>query len=52
IEAAFSDRKTYEDEKKIKSLHIEHDKTASRLDSLYDEWTDIEGKIERIMEED
>ena len=52
IEAAFSDRKTYEDEKKIKSLHIEHDKIASRLDSLYDEWTDIEGKIERIMEED
>lgn len=52
IEAAFSDLKTYDDEKKIKLLHIEHDETASRLDSLYDKWTDIEGEIERIMGED
>lgn len=50
IEAAFSDQSTYGDEKKIQSLNIEHDKIVSRLDFLYDEWTDIEGKIEKIVE--
>ncbi|MEA1936023.1 MAG: ABC-F family ATP-binding cassette domain-containing protein [Thermodesulfobacteriota bacterium] len=50
IEEAFSDRNTYGDEKKIQSLHIEHDKIVSRLDFLYDEWSEIEGKIERTME--
>jgi ATP-binding cassette subfamily F protein 3 len=48
IEAAFSDQKTYEDERAIQSLHIEHDKIVTRLDSLYDEWADIEGKISSI----
>lgn len=50
IKAAFSDQSTYGDEKKIQSLNIEHDKIVSRLDFLYDEWTDIEGKIEKIVE--
>ncbi|MDO9530043.1 MAG: ABC-F family ATP-binding cassette domain-containing protein [Syntrophales bacterium] len=50
IEAAFTDSKTYESENKIRSLNIEHDKITSRLDALYNEWTDIEGKIERIGE--
>ena len=48
IEAAFSDQKTYEDERAIQSLHIEHDKIVTRLDFLYDEWADIEGKISSI----
>jgi len=46
IETAFADQKTYENEKMIQSLHIEYDKVTSQLDSLYDEWTNIEEKIE------
>ncbi|GAI97542.1 unnamed protein product, partial [marine sediment metagenome] len=49
IESSFSDRKTYENEKKIQSLNIEHGEIVSRLDSLYDEWTDIEEKIFKII---
>lgn len=50
IEAAFTDSKTYESENKIQSLNIEHDKITSRLDALYNEWTDIEEEIGRIVE--
>jgi ATP-binding cassette subfamily F protein 3 len=49
IEAAFADTKTYEDEKFIQTLHIEHDKIASQLKALYDQWIEIEGKIEEIV---
>jgi ATP-binding cassette subfamily F protein 3 len=49
IEAAFADTKTYEDEKFIQTLHIEHDKIASQLKALYDRWVEIEGKIEEIL---
>jgi ATP-binding cassette subfamily F protein 3 len=50
IEAAFADTKTYEDEKFIQTLHIEHDKIASQLKALYDQWVEIEGKIEQIVQ--
>jgi len=49
IEASFTDTKTYEDEKFIQTLHIEHDKIASQLKTLYDRWVEIEGKIEEIQ---
>ncbi|MBN2515792.1 MAG: ABC-F family ATP-binding cassette domain-containing protein [Deltaproteobacteria bacterium] len=49
IEKAFADTKTYEDEKFIQNLHIEHDKVASQLKDLYDQWVEIEGKIEQIV---
>lgn len=49
IEAAFTDSRTYESENKIQSLNIEHDKIISRLNVLYDEWTDIEEEIGKIM---
>jgi len=49
IEAAFADTKTYEGEKFIQTLHIEHDKITSQLKVLYDRWVEIEGKIEEIV---
>jgi len=52
IEAAFADEKTYEDEMTIKSLHIEHDGITCQLELLYDEWTEVEGKIEKFMDEE
>ena len=51
IEAAFADQKTYENEMTIKSLHIEHDEIACQLELLYNEWTEVEGKIEKFMDE-
>ena len=51
IEAAFADQKTYEDEMTIKSLHIEHDRVACKLELLYTEWTEVEGKIEKFTDE-
>ncbi len=51
IEAAFADQKTYGDEKTIKSLNIEHDGIVSQLELLYNEWTKVEGKIEKFMDE-
>lgn len=49
IEEAFTDTKTYEDEKFIQNLHIEHDKIASQLKGLYDRWVELEGTIEQII---
>jgi ATP-binding cassette subfamily F protein 3 len=46
IETAFADQKTYESEKMIQTLHIEYDRIASQLNSLYDKWADIEERIE------
>jgi len=51
IEAAFADQKTYEGEMTIRSLHIEHDGIACQLELLYNEWTEVEGKIEKFMDE-
>ena len=51
IETAFSDPKTYTDEKTIQNLHIEHDQIASRLETLYTEWEDIEEMIDEISKE-
>ena len=52
IEAAFADQKTYKDEMTIKSLNIEHDGIVSQLELLYNEWTEVEGKIEKFMDEE
>jgi ATP-binding cassette subfamily F protein 3 len=51
IEEAFADTKTYEDETFIQTLHIEHDKIASQLEVLYNQWVEIEGKIEQIIKQ-
>jgi ATP-binding cassette subfamily F protein 3 len=48
IETAFADQHTYEDDKLVQSLHIEHDRLQSQLDDLYDQWTAIEADIETI----
>ena len=51
IEAAFADQKTYGDEKTIRSLRIEHDGIVCQLELLYNEWTEVEGKIEKFTDE-
>lgn len=51
IEAAFADQNTYGDDKKIQSLHIEHDQIRLLLDDLYNEWAGIEDTIETITGE-
>ena len=51
IEAAFADENTYGDEKKIQHLHVEHDRIASRLEDLYDQWTAIVEQIDEAQED-
>ncbi|MEA1970750.1 MAG: ABC-F family ATP-binding cassette domain-containing protein, partial [Thermodesulfobacteriota bacterium] len=42
IETSFSDQNTYKNEALIQSLNIEYSRITSRLDSLYDKWTETE----------
>jgi len=51
IEEAFADQATYNDEKRVRTLNIEHAQLVSRLDELYTRWTALEEEVIAISDE-
>ena len=47
IEAALADHKTYENEELARSMNIEYREINSRIETLYEEWTQVHEQIEQ-----
>ena len=48
IEAALADHKTYENEELARSMNIEYREITPRIETLYEEWTQVHEEIEDI----
>ena len=48
IEAALADHRTYENEELARSMNIEYREINSRIETLYEEWTQVHEEIEQI----
>jgi ATP-binding cassette subfamily F protein 3 len=48
IEAALADHKTYENEELARSMNIEYREINSRIETLYEEWSQVNEQIEQI----
>jgi len=48
IEAALADQKTYENEELARSINIEYRGITTRIETLYEEWTQVHEQIEQI----
>jgi ATP-binding cassette subfamily F protein 3 len=50
IEAALADQKTYENEELARSINIEYREITSRIEALYEEWTQVHEQLEQAGE--